>query len=90
MAVGIGGIAQAVAHQVERQHRDDDDEPGISSQGASASVWIFCASCSSTPQLIAGGRMPRPRNDSDVSLMIITGMASELVAMMWLRNVGTM
>src|ERR1700733_13717626 len=26
VAVGIGGIAQAVAYKVERQHRDDDDE----------------------------------------------------------------
>jgi len=34
--------------------------------------------------------MPRPRKESEVSLMIITGIASELVAMMWLRNVGTM
>ena len=34
--------------------------------------------------------MPSPRKESDVSLMIITGMASELVAMIWLRNVGTM
>ncbi len=60
------------------------------SQGASASVWMFCASWRSTPQLIAGGRMPSPRKLSEVSLMIIAGMASVLVAMMWLRNVGTM
>src|SRR6516164_3674029 len=60
--------------------------PGISSQGASAKVWIFCASCNSTPQLIAGGRIPSPRKESEVSLMINTGMASELVAMIWLRN----
>jgi hypothetical protein len=39
---------------------------------------------------MAGGRMPRPRNDSEVSLMIIAGIASVLVAMMWERNVGTM
>src|ERR1700733_8130048 len=26
VAVGIGGIAQAVAYQVERQHRDDDNQ----------------------------------------------------------------
>src|ERR1700761_348563 len=26
VAVGIGGIAQAVAHQVEREHRDDHDQ----------------------------------------------------------------
>src|SRR5258707_1278281 len=63
---------------------------GVRSQGASARVWMFCASCSRTPQLMAGGRMPRPRKESEVSLMIITGMASELGAMMWLRKVGTM
>ena len=31
--------------------------PGTRSQGASATVWMFCASCRSTPQLIAGGRI---------------------------------
>ena len=51
---------------------------------------MFCASCSSTPHEMAGGRMPRPRNDSAVSLMIMAGMASVLVAMMWLRKFGTM
>src|SRR5215831_15896604 len=64
--------------------------PGTRSQGASATVWMFCASWSNTPQLIAGGRMPRPRNESDVSLMIIAGIARVLVAMMCDRNVGTM
>src|SRR5258707_933950 len=34
--------------------------------------------------------MPRPRKDSDVSLMIIAGIARVLVAMMCERNVGTM
>src|SRR5438445_2612578 len=64
--------------------------PGTRSQGARATVWMFCASWRSTPQLIAGGRIPRPRNDSDVSLMIIAGIASVLVAMMCERKVGTM
>src|SRR5262249_28919566 len=63
--------------------------PGTRSQGASATVWMFWASCRSTPQLIAGGRIPSPRKDRDVSLMIMAGMASVLVAMMWERNVGT-
>src|SRR3989442_10921038 len=58
------------------------------SQGASATVWMFCASWRRTPQLIAGGRIPRPRNERDVSLMIIAGMASVLVAMIWERKVG--
>ena len=34
---------------------------GISSQGEIARAWMFCACCSSTPQLMAGGRSPRPR-----------------------------
>ena len=51
---------------------------------------MFCASCSSTPQLIAGGRRPRPRKLSDVSLMMIAGIASVVAAMMWLMNEGTM
>ena len=55
-----------------------------------ASAWMFCASCSSTPQLIAGGRSPRPRKESDVSLMIMAGSASVVAAMMWQRNDGTM
>ena len=34
--------------------------------------------------------MPSPRKLSEVSLMIITGIASVLAAMMWLVNAGTM
>ena len=63
---------------------------GMSSQGERTSAWMFCASCSSTPQLIAGGRSPSPRNESDVSLMMIAGIASVVAAMMWLMNDGTM
>src|SRR4051812_4569463 len=37
---------------------------GISNQGKCASVWTFCASCNSVPQLTSGGRMPIPRNVS--------------------------
>ena len=58
------------------------DTAGISSHGEITSAWMFCASCSSTPQLIAGGRRPRPRNDSDVSLMMMAGIASVVAAMM--------
>jgi hypothetical protein len=43
-----------------------------------------------TPQLIAGGRMPRPRKLRKVSLRIISGIASVVAAMMWLVNDGTM
>ena len=43
---------------------------------------MFCASCSRTPQLIAGGRRPSPRKLNDVSLMMIAGIASVVAAMM--------
>ena len=62
----------------------------MTSQGEMANACTFCASCSSTPQLTAGGRRPRPRKLSDVSLMIMAGMARVVAAMMWLRNDGTM
>ena len=74
-AVRIGGVAQAVAQEVERQDRDDHRHRGSSSHGEIASVWTFCACCSITPQEIAGGRRPRPRKLSEVSLMIIAGSA---------------
>ena len=45
---------------------------------------MFCASCSSTPQLTTGGRRPRPRKLSAVSARIIAGIASVTEAMMWL------
>ena len=51
---------------------------------------MFCASCSSTPQLTTGGRSPRPRKLSAVSARIIAGIASVTEAMMWLMNDGTM
>ena len=54
------------------------------------SAWMFWASWSRTPQLIAGGRRPSPRKLSDVSLMMIAGIASVVAAMMWLMNDGTM
>ena len=63
---------------------------GSINHGEIATVWTFCACWSSTPQLMAGGRRPRPRKLSAVSLMIIAGSASVVAAMMWLRNVGTM
>ncbi len=55
-----------------------------------ATVWTFWACCSRTPQLIAGGRRPRPRKLSAVSLTIMAGSASVVAAMMWLMNDGTM
>ena len=35
---------------------------------------------------MAGGRIPRPRKLSEVSLMIMAGTAKVVAAMMWLRN----
>ena len=63
---------------------------GSISHGEMATVWTFCACCSRTPQLIAGGRRPRPRKLRAVSLMIMAGRASVVAAMMWLMNDGTM
>src|SRR4026209_2299758 len=60
------------------------------SQGESATVWMFVACWSMTPRDTAGGRRPRPRNESEVSLMIIAGSASVVAAMMWLMKSGTM
>ena len=86
--VGVGGVAQAVAQEVQRQHGDDHDQARDEQPGCQCERWMFCASCSSTPQLIAGGRRPRPRKLRDVSSMIITGMASVIAAMMWLQERG--
>src|SRR5205814_10403666 len=41
---------------------------GIRSHGEITNAWMFCASWSRTPQLIAGGRKPSPRKLNDVSL----------------------
>src|SRR2546421_1573679 len=43
------------------------------SHGEMASAWMFWACWRSTPQLMAGGRRPNPRKDSEVSLMIMAG-----------------
>ena len=43
-----------------------------------------------TPQLIAGGRRPRPRKLKEVSLMIMAGSASVVEAIMWLKKEGAM
>ena len=50
---------------------------------------MFCASLSSTPQLVIGGRSPRPRNDSAVSPRIIDGMARVAEAIRWLMKFGS-
>ena len=60
----------------------------MSSHGKCASVWMFCASCSSVPQLTSGGRMPMPRNVSAVSARIMPGTASVETTMMWPETAG--
>src|SRR5262245_25422491 len=47
---------------------------GTSSHGEIASAWMFCACWSSTPQLIAGGRSPRTREESGGLAIVIGGM----------------
>ena len=64
--------------------------PGASSHGADDTARMFCASNSSTPQLITGCRKPKPRKLSEVSAIIIVGTASVVVAIMWLMKLGTM
>ena len=59
---------------------------GRRSQGEMTRAWMFWASCSSTPQLIAGGRKPSPRKLNEVSLMMIAGKASVVAAMIWPKN----
>src|SRR5947207_223648 len=49
---------------------------------------MFCASLSNTPQLVIGGRSPRPRNDSAVSPRIMPGMTSVADAIKWLIKLG--
>ena len=63
---------------------------GSISHGEMATVWTFWACCNKTPQLMAGGRRPRPRKLRAVSLTIIAGRARVVAAMIWLMNDGTM
>ena len=62
---------------------------GVKSHGYRAIAWMFCASCSSTPQLIAGGRSPSPRNESEVSLMMIAGIASVVAGTDYVERMAT-
>jgi hypothetical protein len=49
---------------------------------------MFCASCSSTPQLTTGGFRPTPRKESEVSATIIVGTARVTMARIWLVSDG--
>ena len=55
--------------------------PGANSHGAVATVRMFWASWRRTPQLMVGGRRPRPRKLSDVSARIIAGIERVIEAM---------
>src|SRR3989442_15079180 len=46
---------------------------GSISHGEMATVWTFWACCSNTPQLMAGGRRPRPRKLRAGPLMLMAG-----------------
>ena len=50
---------------------------------------MFCASLSSTPQLVIGGRTPSPRNDSAVSPRIMPGIIKVAEAIRWLVKLGS-
>jgi hypothetical protein len=49
---------------------------------------MFWASDRSTPQLVMGGRRPRPRKDSAVSPRIMFGMDRVADTIRWLVNAG--
>ena len=49
---------------------------------------MFCASFSSTPQLVIGGRSPSPRKDNAVSPRIMLGIESVAEAIRWLVKLG--
>jgi len=50
---------------------------------------MFCASFSSTPRLVIGGRRPRLRKLSAVSPKIMPGMAKVAEAIRWLMKLGS-
>ena len=62
----------------------------MNSHGMATTESTLWASCSRTPQLIAGARSPMPRKLSAVSARIMLGTASVAAAMMWLMNDGSM
>src|SRR2546427_11550163 len=58
------------------------------SHGEMASAWMFWACWRSTPQLMAGGRRPSPRKDSEVSLMIMAGVGGGGGGVVWVGEEG--
>ena len=85
----VGGVAQAVAQEVEGQHHDDHRQHRhAAARDRARPRLMFWASFSSTPQLVIGGRRPRPRNYSAVSPRIMHGMESVAEAIRWLDEAG--
>ena len=67
---------------------DATNAAGQSSQGSCIRACTFCASLSSTPQLVMGVLIPSPRKLSAVSPRIIEGMVSVAITSTWLMVLG--
>jgi len=80
VAVGIGGVAETVTDEVERQHRNDHSQARDQKPGRLRNRLNILSLLEQHAQLMAGGRMPSPKKLSEVSLMIITGWPA-----CWLR-----
>jgi hypothetical protein len=70
--LGVERVAQAVADEVEAVQRDRQQAAGNSSIQGAASITLV-PSWISTPQLVIGSWMPRPRKDSTDSVRITPG-----------------
>ena len=70
-------VLQAVAEQVEGQHREQQRRPGKTMYHHAVSK-ISVASAIIAPQLALGGWTPTPRNDSAASKRMFGGMISVL------------
>ena len=75
--IGVGGIAQSVAEEVERQHGDDHRERRAgSSQGAWRRRGCSAPPAAARPSSRPAACSPMPRKHSAVSARIIAGIAS--------------
>ena len=75
--IGIGRVAQAVAEEVQGEHRRDDREAGEEQPRRGRHGVMFCASLQQdAPADTTGGCRPMPRKESAVSARIIAGIAS--------------
>lgn len=85
--VGVGGVSEAVSHEVEGEDGEYDEQAGRQQPRGVGDRLEVLRLENSTPQLMAGWRKPSPRKLSAVSAMM---MARVVVAMMSLMNVGSM